>query len=555
MKRNLDFLFPGLVALLGLIVSFILLPYGVDSLYDEGYLWLCIQKAMDGRVRGGSLWSNMIFSIFGKEICGSILSLRIVNAILSIVSAVTFWLITWPKIAKGGLRSVAYLVTILLILSPLGGIIVCYNGISRLLLLLACAASFRIFVDGDKANALWAVLAGFSLMLAFFSILPSSVMVGGAVSVMLLIKYWKEWRKLLKYFGMMLLGAVAALLVIHFFIANLATVFESMTRTANSITKLNRGYDPASFCVKIVLFFRDYSLCMLTSIGIVVVSVFLKRYGYSWLASLFYIAAFLMYWHYQEKPMLTLGIQMLLLWLQPVIIMCYDKKTLSLKQLLSFDFFINLFLCFFPILAIIGTNLSLGMKLEWFIIPWALLMWRLGGGNGNCAFRKEMLFVCSIVVLMGYVQQIKMINTSKTVVDKGPLVGMRLDPLQESHFKKVDGLLSEYQYKRGQSVVFSTQLSIMTLCYFESVPVGLYFQPMDFLAHADETLPVPDYLFLCEYDTVVAGEKLKEMPWGWPEEFDVFEVGAPDDPKRTDYPINRSLYCRRSLRRNMIIKE
>lgn len=551
MKRYLDFMIPSLAVIIGLIVTLISLPCGIDSLYDEGYLWLCVQKAMNGEVFGVSLWANIISVIFGERICGSILSLRIVNVILSIVSAVSFWLITRPKVAKGGLSSVAYLVSILLILSPMGGIMVCYNGISRFMLLMACAASFRLFSDDNKLNGLWAVMIGFSLMVAFFSILPSAIMVGGAVGVLLFIKYWKERRRIWKYLGMLLLGAVVALVIIHFFVADLKTVYVSMTQAAHSITKLNRGYDPMSFCVKILLFFRDCSLCLLTSIGIVVVSAFLKRNDYSWLASLFYIVAFLLYWHYQEKPMLTLGMQMSILWLQPMISLCFDKQLPIMKQLLSFDFIMNLFLCFFPILAIIGTNLSLGLKLEWFILPWALLMWRLGVGEGSCAFRREMLFVCSIVVLLGYVHQIKTINTANAVVDKGPLIGMRLSPTQENHFKKVDGILEEYQYQRGKSVVFSTQLSMMTLCYFESVPVGLYFQPMDFLAHADESLPVPDYLFLCEFDTIIAKEKLKEMPWGWPGEFDVYEVGSPDDANQTDYPIERSLYCRRCLRRNM----
>ena len=86
-----------------------------------------------------------------------------------------------------------------------------------------------------------------------------------------------------------------------------------------------------------------------------------------------------------------------------------------------------------------------------------------------------------------------------------------------------------------------------TLCYFESVPCGLFFQPTDFVAHASNDLPVPDFLFLCEFDEMVALEKLKNMPWGWPDEFDKYYVGTPETIQ-IGYPTERWLYCRKCLK-------
>lgn len=551
MKKYLDFLIPLIVVICCFVVCILSIPYNLDSLDDEGFLWLCVQRAMSGIVTGSSLWDEMVVALLGKKICSSILFLRIANVVFSIVSVFLFWLLTHSLVSKNRMLSFAYLIMLLFVLSPVGnGCILCYNGVSRLLLLLVCAASFRLTIQNNaKGDNFWALLIGFAGMLSFFSILPSALVVGGAVGLLLVIRYWKQWKKLLKLMGLMIVGAIIALLVIHFFVADLNAVFAGMINTAQTITKVNRGYDPLTFVIKVLLFFRDISLFLLLSIGIILISLFLKRNGYSILASLFFVVACLVYWHYQKKPGITYGMQLGLLWLLPLVCKWHGKQLPPLKQLFTMDFVLNLFLCFFPLLATLGTNVPLGSKMIWFIIPWVLLSWRLGFSEGNFQFRGEALFALSFIALLGLYRETKVIDASQSIVERGSLKGMHLNNRQESHFSKVEQILDDYQFQRGESMVFSTQLSMMTICYLEALPVGLYFQPMDFVAHADKSLPIPDYLFLGDYDIRMAKECLEEMPWGWPQDFDVYEVGSPDDPNEVPYPIEQVLYCRRGLKK------
>jgi hypothetical protein len=550
MKRGVDYIIPLTVVICSVIVSIMSVSYNVDSLCDEGYLWLCVQDAMNGNVHGGSLWANMLVAVLGKRICSSILSLRFANVVLSILSALLFWLMTRSLFSKDKVSSFAYLIMILFVLSPIGGIILCYNGVSRLLLLLACAAVFRMLVSNNgKEDMLWPFVIGFTITLSFFSIPPSAVMVGGSLGLLSVIGLWKQRGKLLKLLIIMIVGAVIALLVTHFFVADLRLVAASMMDTAQTITKVDRGYDSLSFVVRTLLFFRDFLLFLLLSTGIITVALFLKRSGRHWLASLFFVVSCLMYWHYQEKPNISHGMQLSMLWLLPVICKWYGKQLPPLKQLLTFDFILNLFLCLFPILAALGTNVYLGSKMEWFIVPWIMLSYRLGFGEGKMQFRRETLILLSLMALFGVYWQFRAIDTSQTVVERGSLKGMHLNARQEDHFKVVNQIMNDYQFQRGESVVFATQLSMMTVCYLEALPVGLYFQPNDFVAHANEPLPVPDYLFLREYDIRLAKECLRKMPWGWPQEFDVYEIGSPDDDSQTVYHIGgRLLYCRHSLK-------
>ena len=152
------------------------------------------------------------------------------------------------------------------------------------------------------------------------------------------------------------------------------------------------------------------------------------------------------------------------------------------------------------------------------------------------------------MLLIGNIRQAVSLDTKQTIVSRGPLKGMRLNPSQERHFVEVEQIMENYHYQRRKSVVFSTQLSMATLCYLESVPCGLFFQPTDFVARASHNLAKPDFLFLSKYDKYVADKVLKELSWGWPEEFDEYNVGTPES-KDPGYSTERWLYCRRSLKK------
>ena len=84
----------------------------------------------------------------------------------------------------------------------------------------------------------------------------------------------------------------------------------------------------------------------------------------------------------------------------------------------------------------------------------------------------------------------------------------------------------------------------MTNCYLGARSYANYFQPMDFVANPSNGNGIPDFLFLCDFDEDIAGETLKTMNWGWPDDFDVFDVGTPEIVD-TGYPTTRKLYCRK----------
>lgn len=544
-KENLGYLLAFCTIVLGIVVSACAVPFNIDSIYDEGTHYYSMVRALDGVVSGGTQWANLLAAIFPAAICSSVLYMRIVGLCLSILTALIFYLMT-QKVATSIKEKIAYFVVVfLLILPSVGGMMICYNEITQFFVIIACATLYRLCFDSSMyQKSVWALLTGFLLTLSFFSILPSAVILGGCTLVLVIVRYWKQSKELWSYLGCGLLGIGLALLIVHLFVANIAGIYSAMQETAKTVTTVNRGYDPFSFVVKICLFLRDFAFSSFIIIGVYTVAKIISNWS-KIAACLVYICSILLYNHYQIKPNVTTSMIMALLWLIPLIDLQNEDSNRD-KNIISFNTLFVLFLICFPLLASIGTNTYIGGKMTYFLVPWALLLWQLDYAKREPVYRNSGLIAISIILMLSIYSTYNTIDYSKNRVPSGGFKGMYMTKAQEEHFTKVDSIVSLYDFKRNESIVFTTQLSTVTMAYIEAVPCGNFFQPMDFVARSQDSLPIPDFLFLCKYDEDVAGETLKNMNWGWPQEFDKFEIGTPETVD-VGYSTERWLYCRSKL--------
>lgn len=533
----------AIVVLLQMVGQIIGLHYNVDSIYDEGFLYYCQQAACGGEIGGASQNTNIIAALLGATGCSTIINLRLVRFILTIITAILFWFVTARQICKSKTDTIGYIVICLLMVTPvLGGIVLSYNGLAQFFDCIALGLGFLVLIKDSRWNLLLCALVGVLCVFGLFSILPSAVLLMASLFVLLLIRYWKTPKLLFIYSGMTILGMGVGLLLFHYAVADLQLVFDAMQKTATTVTTLNRGYDPLSFIIKIILFLRDWILMGLVVVGVITLSKFIRKLGYAQVGNVIMIALLLVYAYYQKKPAVTTAMLMSSMWIS-LLYDKYQRETIKLCNIFKFDNLLNLFLAFAPLILSIGTNVYLGGKMAYFLLPWALLIYRLRGKN---EFSDTTFAICVFVALslaIGLNEIPKSMITQQIKVEEGPLRGMHLTQQQANHFALCDSIMKEYGYS-SETVVFTTQLGTMTNCYLNAKTYHNYFQPMDFLANPNVGAGVPDFLFLCQYDEDVAGEQLRKMNWGWPEEFDVFDVGTPEIVK-VGYPTERKLYCRR----------
>lgn len=543
-KKYWDFGFPVTTVLLAVVATIGGLSYGLDTLYDEGSHcldMLCSLKGTPGDDR--TWWSDVFLTLLGRDICSSVLSLRIVKICMAILTSVLFWLLTWD-VANNRIEKIAYLSVIMMAAVPtMGGIMVCYNSMSQLLLVLACGVLYRLAKAEKNAHFIgWSLLLGVILTLSFFSIIVSGFVVAAAIALMVIIRYWKRWKELMLVIGSILGGCALTMLWVHVCVIPLDVVWHNITDTAHTIGTVNRGYDPISMGMKMVLFLRDMLLCVVVIVGVTYISRRIKDRNMRWIAFGFMVVALLVYAYYQQKPAVTTSMLLSMLWVVPM--MTHEPIKSDWNQRLNYETCFNLFLLIFPWIAVLGTNVYIGGKMMWFMLPWVMLSWRVGFAEDRKLFRTEILIVLSILYAIPSITSLRSIDATQPVIEKGPLKGLHLNAQQAAHLKQVDSVLAQYDFERGKSVFYATQLSMATLCYLEAVPCGFYFQPMDFVAQSNDSIRIPDFLFMCAFDEDIAKGTLCKMNWGWPNEFDKYFIGTPETLD-VGYPTERWLYCRK----------
>lgn len=543
-KKYWDFGFPLVAVLLSLVATIEGFSYGIDTLYDEGSHCLDMMSSLYSNIPGDdrTWWSDIFLAIFGKDICSSVLSLRVIKLVIALLTSIIFWLLT-QDIAATWHEKIAYLTVLLMAAAPtMGGIMVCYNSFSQFLLILACGVIYRL-CKSEKQTTIggYAVVLGCLLTFSMFSIVVSGFVISVVMLILVIIRYWKRWKEVAIVFGMMAVGGTLTLLWIHLFAINLKDVWYDVLGTAQTITNVNRGYDPITMVTKMVLFCRDMSFCALMVIGAIYVSKRIAEIVRPLVGGVFFIIILISYAYYQKKPELTTSMLLSMLWILPLL---QREKNMELKQFFQFENLFSLFLLLFPLMAVLGTNVYIGSKMVWFMLPWVFLSWKCGFAKSNKMLRTAVLIVLSLSLIRPSIYKLKDIDPSREVVKFGMFKGMHMTHAQAEHLAKVDSIVNQYNFHRGESIFFTTQLSMATCCLLDAVPCGFYFQPMDFVAHANDSMPIPDFLFICKYDEDIAGKTLQNMPWGWPEEFDKYYVGSPD-ALNVGYPTERWLYCRK----------
>lgn len=533
-----------LVVVISLIGQAMAIKYNVDSIYDEGFLFYSIQSAFQGEINGGTQYANIIATTLGVNGCAHIATLRIVRYILTIITALLFACLTFSHFSKDKWDVFGYFVICMLMVLPtIGGIVLCYNGLAQFFDCLALALGFLILTQERKENVLYCFMMGALLVFGLFSILPSAILLMGCLFILLLVRYWKIPKRILFYSGTTILGICFGLLLFHLFVANLGTVFAAMLDTASSITTLNRGYDPISFIIKIILFLRDWMLMGLVVIGAIAFSKYISKWGNAWLGNVLLVGLLLVYAYYQKKPAVTTGMLISSIWIGLLYEKYQDKEIKHISEMLNFDVLLNMFLVFSPLILSIGTNVYLGGKMSYFLLPWALLIYRLGFHE---RIPKMVFAICVFITFWMLIPLKNMpttIRSQETVVQEGPLKGMHLTQKQAEHFGLCDSIVHAYGFNE-KSVIFTTQLGAMTNCYLNAETYANYFQPMDFLANPHIGKKAPDFMFLYEYDEDIAGNQFRQMGWDWPNSYDVYDVGTPEIID-TGYPTERKLYCRK----------
>ena len=524
--------------------------FGFFTAYDEAYFLLKLQEAYDmSCITGKSQWNLIAVHWFPYLDLTSKVNSYLASSILIWASILVITITSCILFDKK--RIIKYLALAWLFMFGLGGGMSYVPMQTAVLCWALCA--FVLYQKSAIAwkKSLYAVLCGISVGFSLFIIIPAALVLLTCITLLIVVAHWGDWRKMLLYIGSGVVGVLLTCLYMHIVVCPLDEILDAMLFTATYIGKSGYRYDVASIIVQYGLFARDCLFVLLAFVGSYWLS---KHINIKWLGGVVYVVMILVYTHYQVKPLILPSMFMMSI---PLITFLFGNlsnfRWSDLKRAETWFYF---FVFAYPFIASFGTNTALSSRIHCFVAAWLLLWFEYEYKYTTNKYRR----VTIAVVILFALPLINIIKAYNNRDDSYPFTRgnkhfakIALTEKQVNYFNNVYDILEEYNYHPKQSAVLTACYDYCCLYAFDAVNAANYHQVQNFHYFPKENMIEPDFIFLCKWDSIVMGEELKDMPWGWPEEFDRYYVGTPEPDvaswvNHADLE-TRHLYCRKSLKK------
>lgn len=525
--------------------------YGFITAYDEGYFLLKLQEAYDmSCITGKSQWNLIAVKWFPyldlTSKINSYLAADIIKWITVLLTTVTACIIYDRR------RVIQYLALIFFVYAAIRGGTVGLNYFTMQEGILAWAlCAFLLMHHFDKLlpEVLYAVICGLNLGLSCFVQVPAGLLLLACCALAIVILYWGQWTKMITLLMSGIVGAGLSVVYVHLFVCDISDIIKAMKFTTSYISKSGYNYDVYSFLIQYGLFARDMLFVIIAIVGAYYIS---KVISNKYIGGFTYVVLIWSFFHYLIKPSTSAAMYIISLVVVPLLF--GDKAGFS-SGLKRTDLVLFLFLLLFPVIAPFGTNTYLGGRLLLFVVAWLFLFFKREHEHPNEEWGRVIIGVI-VIISIGLIKDeitIESENRSHHFTRGNKYFAeIGLTARQAEYFDFVYDIMEEYNFKPKESVVFTSVLDYGSLYAFDAVNSSNFHQINNFIFFDKESMLKPDFIFLSPNDSIIIAAELREMSWGWPEEFDEFYVGSPEAPMMEGGTKNdlRKLYCRKSLKKD-----
>ena len=555
--RNVSYLLLFVCAISILVCKVFLVDFGFETFNDEAYFLMKLADAYQGIIDGASQWNLIAVKMFPYLNLADKIQAYTASFILCVTDCL---LIICTTLFLSPNRKKLWIPIVTIIIVAFGYFEeLCY--VNFMVFFLICSLTFILLLLRSKRIGLifsYAIGAGFFSLLAVLTILPGGVLALGAYALLLLVFYWKKWKNLISAYIGGIVGIMIGLLFVHLYIADLGSIFAAMQVTADTVTKIGRGYDPYSFLIKLYIVLRDWGLTI-----VVVGSLFFlltkckeKYPKLSVLYILVWMGVLLIYSYFYRKlhttHILICSIAILTPWFIQL------KKQINCKQINWKQQIFYLFLLLFPLIVSFGTNLHLGKRMGAFVFSWIYLYFIYIQPNQELGKSFSGFSKCLLVVSLFayYVHSFEIYYPLKDKI-KGeyayfqpkyhsPISDVKLTKQQVAYFSRVDSILEDLNFQKDYSTILAFDHDRATCyalcCKCAILPYG----PEDLVNNPIYQQHQPDFILLADWerDYFINTNSDFLSRWKLDESYDTINVGSPQHESGRDWP--RKLYYKRT---------
>lgn len=549
-----DWVYICLVLVLSLtaLYAFSTFDRGFITAFDEGYFLIKLKEAYEATaITGKSQWNLIAIHWFPYLDLTSKVNSYLAACLLRWFTIIILTITTCVLYKKE--RVFKYLAIYIL---------VCYGfepdmGLSyvpmqtSVLCWALCAYLLFQKYENRSLKAILLVVCGFCLCLSGFIVVTGAIAVTLLFVIMIIVNAKNNKARIFSNLFFFFVGCVLSLVYINYMVCPLMDIYNAMMDTAKYISKSGHGYDGFSFLRQYLVFFCRLPIVIFYLVGVYFVSSFFKNRIVS---SIIYILAAILY--YVAVPVMGASTKYILLVSVVSIPLLFSNNVTSLFKRVTFSEkeLLYCFLFLFPILAPFGTNLYIEARLHNYIVSWLLIYFSY---EYEQKFEKYRVLVMPSLILLFFMSIYGLIKLNWNYTDNSHFTKgnknfseISITSKQANYLNNLYEIIEKYGYQPGKSVLFTTMYDYSTLYAIDAVNSSNFYHTENFHYFDKSKMISPDFVILCPRDSAILSKELKAMPWGWPEEFDIYDIGNPerqDELTKWQPNIleNRKLYCRR----------
>lgn len=339
-------------------------------------------------------------------------------------------------------------------------------------------------------------------------------------------------------------GVLTGLVITHFCIIGLPDIYTFIQENIVHTTDQGQASAHGLASVLLVIGFgiRDLTITTLFLCGITFMGVLCqKRFGKSWLTLLSGLVCFGIVYKWQIRPQITMSA--IICWFS-IMFLLYHRKHNALTR---HEWLLILFAFVLPIVAVFGTNTSIIGKPFWSTsASWGFLLFYLYYLS-RPEVRKYAL--CGILIAMcSFVGASRVMNIDRQQYHfniGSPVARMNLNLHQKAFYDEVYDVLSDNGFNAGQDTILGFCFNDMTILAMNALPYTNDQQPDELLNHNLENLPIPNYMILTEWDSVVLYNHLASLDWDFPKAYQYYKCKYNPDPNARFGRTQSMIYCRK----------
>ena len=547
--RDWAYICLGLLLIMASVYVVSTFSHGFFTAVDEGYFLIKLREAYEsGTITGKSQWNLIAVHWFPYLDLTSKTNSYLASCILRWFSIIVFTITCCIRFKKE--RVFRYFAIFLLAYFSYGQDFgLSYIPMQTCVLGWAlCAYLLFQYYQNRYIKSFMLVICGFCLCLSGFIVVTGTLALMPFFLLMIIVNAKKDKKTIVANVACLFLGGVLSLVYVHFVVSPLNYIIEAMRFAAGYISKSGHGYDGFSFIVLYLSFFSKLIHLSLYVVGAYYVSSLFKN-------RILFVSCYSLaiLWYFYKTPIMgesTIYIFIISLVFIPLLFR--DRLKDSFKNI-NEEKILYCFLFLFPILAPLGTNCELAIRLQNYVVSWLIIFFSY---EYKSEYKRYRLLIIPLIILMllPVYNNIKVRNDNVSfhfTQGKKSFSEISLTENQMTYFNNIYDIIKKYDYEPQKSVLFTTVYDYSTLYALDAVNSTNFYHTENFLYFDKSKMISPDFVILCPNDLAIIGEELHKMPWGWPEDFDIYDIGTPENYEELknvlpDYIFeSRKLYCRR----------